>query len=197
MSVSPEITAQTRQSAVPGIRARDAWWVLIAVAVFVAAIVSHTLWFLNFVHVFSGILWTGTDLFMGFVLGPILRRVDLPVRRAILTRLMPRMLFFMPTVAALTTAAGWYMASDFGFLNVPFPQKWWMVAAFGIAVLLTVQGIGVLLPINLRVYFEMRRAVPDGAKIARLMRAYVRVVALQGVMQVAIVVVMARLATGV
>ena len=47
----------------------------------VAAIALGNLWFLNFVHVSSSLLWTGVDLFMGFVLGPILRRVDLPVRR--------------------------------------------------------------------------------------------------------------------
>ena len=42
------------------------------------------LWLLDFVHVFSSLLWTGIDLFMGFVLGPILRRVGLPVRREIM-----------------------------------------------------------------------------------------------------------------
>ena len=38
----------------------------------VAVIASHRLWWLNFVHVFCGLLWTGIDLFMGFVLGPSL-----------------------------------------------------------------------------------------------------------------------------
>jgi len=38
------------------------------------------LWFLNFVHVLSSLLWTGVDLYMGFVLGPILRRLDLSRR---------------------------------------------------------------------------------------------------------------------
>jgi hypothetical protein len=62
--------------------------------------------------------------------------------------------------------------------------------------LLTVQGFGILLPTNLRVCLEMQRPAPDTTKIGRWMRRYVRTVALQGVMQVAIIVVMARFVTG-
>ena len=53
------------------------WWALAALAVMIAAIAADNLWFLNFIHVLSSLLWTGV-VFMGFVLGPILRRLDLP-----------------------------------------------------------------------------------------------------------------------
>ncbi len=43
------------------------------------AIASHDHRFLNFVHVICGVLWTGIDLFMGFVIGPILRKVGMSV----------------------------------------------------------------------------------------------------------------------
>lgn len=180
----------------PTIRMQNLWWVFIAVIVMVAAINSQRLWFLNFVHVFTGLLWTGTDLFMGFMLGPILRRLDLPVRRALLVRLMPRMIFYMPTLAIVTTTSGWYLAQQMGFLNVPYPYYWWLIASYVVVAVLTVQGFGILLPINLRVYFELRKEVPDQGRIQRWMRTYIRVVAVQGVMQVAIVIVMARIATG-
>jgi len=42
----------------------------------------------------------------------------------------------------------------------------------------------------------MQKPRPDGEKIGRWMHTYVRVVGVQGVMQVAIIVVMARFATG-
>ena len=58
------------------------------------------------------------------------------------------------------------------------------------------QGLAILLPTSLLVYFEMRKPTPDGARIGRLMRRYVYAVASQGVMQVAIIVVMAHFATG-
>ncbi len=179
------------------IRIRNLWWVLGALIVMVAAISSERLWFLNFVHVFTGLLWTGTDLFMGFMLGPILRRLDLAARRAVMGRLMPRTLFYMPTLAAVTTTSGWYLAKQMGFLNLPYPYYWWLVASYIIVAILTIQGFGILLPINLRVYFELQKERPDQEKIQRWMRTYIRVVASQGVMQVGIVIVMSRFATGI
>jgi hypothetical protein len=133
---------------------------------------------------------------MGFVIGPIMRRLPLPARRAIICRLMPRMLFLMPTLAIITGTAGYYHAKQLGFLAVGYPAFGWVVAALVIVTILTVQGLGVLLPTNLLVYFEMRKDQPDGARIGRLMRRYVRAVAFQGVMQVAIIVVMAKFVTG-
>lgn len=175
---------------------RNLWWVAAVLAVMVAAIASGDLWYLHFVHVVAGLLWTGIDLFMGFVIGPILRRVDYPVRRAITIRLMPRMLFIMPTVATVAPTAGWFLAVEQGYLGLAFPELWWLIAALAITTILSVQGIAILLPTNVLVYLEMRKAEPDGARIGRLMRRYVRIVAFQGAMQVAIIVIMTRFATG-
>lgn len=178
------------------IRWQYLWWVAAALAVMVLAIWSGNQWFLNFVHVFAGLLWTGIDLFMGFVLGPILRQLDLPARRAITLSLMPRMLFLMPTLSIVTGTAGWYLAEQLGFLDVAWPEKAWVVAALAIIALLTIQGVGILLPTNVRVCLELQRSNPDLAKIGRWMRRYLRVVAFQGAMQVAIIVIMARFVTG-
>src|ERR1700720_1955638 len=126
------------------------WYAGAAIAVMIAAISLHNLWFLNFVHVLAGLMWTGIDLFMGFVVGPILRSCDLATRRAVITRLMPRMLFLMPTLAAITGTAGWFLAKDMGFLDLAYPQFYWVLAALVLIALLTVQGFGILLPTNLR-----------------------------------------------
>lgn len=167
-----------------------------AIGVMIAAVAGSSLWFLNFVHVFSGLLWTGIDLFMGFMIGPILRRVDLAARRQIIARLMPRMLFLMPTLAINTGTAGWFLAVRLGFMRLPYPQFAWVAAALVIITLLTIQGLGLLLPTNVKVYLELRKAQPDGQRIARLMRVYVFGVATQGLMQILIIVVMARFAVG-
>ncbi len=182
--------------AIPPIRFANLVWVGLALAVMAAAIVRDDPWFLNFVHVMAGVLWTGIDLFMGFVLGPIMRRVPVEARRAIVCRLMPRMLFLMPTLAIVTGTAGWYLARARGYLDLPYPAFAWVAAALAIVTVLTIQGIFILLPTNLRVYLELRKPAPDGARIARWMRTYVRVVALQGALQVAIIVVMAKFVTG-
>ena len=45
------------------------WYLLAAAAAFtlmIAAILGPSLWFLNFVHVMTGVLWTGIDLFMSY-----------------------------------------------------------------------------------------------------------------------------------
>ncbi len=168
----------------------------LAVAVMIAAIRSDSLWFLNFVHVMTGALWTGIDLFMGFVIGPVLRRVSFDTRRAMVAGIIPRTLILMPTLSAITSTTGWFLAVRMGFLNLGYPEFFWVIAALGIVTVLTVQGLGYLLPMNLTLYFEIQKPAPNHDKIARWMRTYVRVVAVQGTMQVLIIVVMTRFASG-
>jgi hypothetical protein len=110
--------------------------------------------------------------------------------------IIPRTLVLMPTLSAITSTSGWFLAQRLGFLDLAYPQFWWVIAALGIVSVLTVQGLGYLLPMNLKLYFEIQKPAPDPEKLKRWMRTYVRVVAVQGVMQIAIIVVMARFVTG-
>lgn len=167
-----------------------------ALVLLLAAITSRSVWFLNFVHVLAGVLWTGIDLFMGFVIGPILRRIPPEARRSVIARLTPVMTFLMPTLAIVTGTAGYVLAGRIGYLDLAYPAFAWVVAALTIIALLIVQGMGLLLPLSLMVFFELRKPAPDGARIWRLMRIQIKGVALQGLLQVAILVVMARFVTG-
>ena len=151
---------------------------------------------LNFMHVMSGVLWTGIDLFMGFFVGPALRSAPFEARRAVTMRLVPRTLFLMPTLAILTGTTGWFHAKQLGFLDTAWPQYGWVLAALIIITILTVQGLGLLLPTNFRVYLELRKAEPDRERIGRLLKSYVYLVGFQGVMQIAMIVVMAKFVTG-
>ncbi len=180
----------------PGIDLRNLVWVALAFAVLAGVIALDNRWALNFVHVMCGVLWTGIDLFMGFVVGPIMRRLPPPAQRAMILRLMPKTLFLLPTLAIITGTAGWIHARQLGFLDLPWPGYGWVLAALVIVAILTVQGLGVLLPTNLLVYLEMRKPAPDLPRVGRLMKRYVYAVALQGSLQVAIIVVMAKFATG-
>jgi hypothetical protein len=161
-----------------------------------AALASPSIWFLNFVHVMAGALWTGIDLFMGFVIGPVLRGVSLDTRRAMIAGIIPRTLVLMPTLSIITSTAGWFLAVRLGFLQLGYPEFGWVIAALAIVTVLTIQGLGYLLPTNLKLFFEIQKPAPDHAKLGRWMRTYVRVVAVQGALQIAILVVMARFATG-
>jgi len=179
------------------IRWRYLPWALAALAAMIAVIVAGNIWLLDFVHVFSSLLWTGVDLFMGFVLGPILRRVDLSVRREIVRRLTPRTLFLMPTVSIISGTTGWFLAVALGYTALDWPAFWWVTAALILVTLMTIQGLGFLTPVNVYVCLQLQKPKPDMTKISFWMRWYFYAVALQGLMQVAIIVVMTRFRAGI
>lgn len=178
------------------LRPRYLIWASLALAAMGAAIVRENIALLNFIHVMFGVLWTGIDLFMGFVLGPILRRLPADSKRAVVMALVPRTLILMPVLSAVTATSGWFLARQMGFLDLAYPQFLWVAGSLAIIVVLTVQGLGILLPTNLLIYFEVQKPQMDDAKVARWMHRYVFVVASQGIMQVAIIVIMSRFATG-
>lgn len=182
----------------PKLALRPSYFVMAgaAFAVMIAAIIGDGIWLLRWVHVMTGVLWTGIDLFLGFVLGPIMRRLPFETRRAVTGALIPRIMVLMPTLAIVTGTAGYYLAQRTGYFEIGYPEFWWVAAALAILAVLTVQGLGILTPVNIFVYVEMLKASPDADKIARWMKIYVRVVAIQGAMQVAMIMIMVKFATG-
>jgi len=167
-----------------------------AILVMIAAIVIGNFWFLDFVHIFSSLLWTGIDLFMGFVLGPILRRSDIATRREVVGPLTRRTLFLMPTVAIISGTSGWFLAVDLGYMALDWPAFGWVAASLALVTLMTIQGLGFLTPVNVLVCLELQAAKPDMDKINAWMRRYFYVIATQGTMQLVIVVIMARFRAG-
>src|SRR3989304_4834824 len=76
--------------------------IIIPIAALLFALSRPTLAPLNYVHVMTGALWTGIDLFMGLILGPVLGGVGPGERANVFKRLTPKMTFFMPVIAAGT-----------------------------------------------------------------------------------------------
>ncbi len=173
------------------------WWALAAIVAMVLAVHFGNLWLLDFIHISSSLLWTGIDLFMGFVLGPILRRVDISVRREIARRLTPRTLFLMPAVAIISGTTGWFLAVRLGYTALDWPQFGWVAAALLLVTLMTIQGLGFLTPVNVLICLELQKANPDLNKMSGWMKWYFYAIAMQGAMQVAILVVMTRFRVGI
>lgn len=169
---------------------------LCAIGGMVAVIAWGSLLALNYLHVMSAVLWTGVDLFMGFVVGPVLRAAPFEARREVMLRLTPRTIFLLPTLAILTGTTGWYLAQGLGYLDLAWPAFGWVVAALALVTIMTVQGLGYLLPTQIRVWLELRKDAPDGKRIMRLTRAYFWVIASQGLLQVLTIFVMARFRMG-
>ena len=180
----------------PTILLRSNIWIVIPIAALILAIVTANLLLLNYVHVFTSILWTETDIFMAFLLGPILRNVSLSTRKEVISWLMPKMVFYMPTVASVTTTAGYFLASKMGLITLESPVVYWIITVLIIVTVMLIQGLGILLPTNIRVYHELRKKEPNMTKIQKLMGRYVKVVATQALLQFVIIFIMANFATG-
>lgn len=78
-------------------------------ALTVATVQGHT-----YVHVMTGVLWTGIDLFMGIVLGPVIGGLDDEQSAALFTRLTPKTAFLLPSLAFVTIASGIALALRIG-----------------------------------------------------------------------------------
>ena len=181
---------------IAGIDFRNLIWVVAALGLMVFAIVWRDEWLLRYVHVASGVLLTGADILFGFVVGPVVRRMPFEARRAFALRLLPKTLFIMQTLGIMAPTSGWFLAVQTGYLELDYPEFWWVIAALVVATLLAVQGLGILLPSNVRAYLEMRKENPDPARVQSIMRIYFVTLASQGVLQVAIIAIMVKFSTG-
>ncbi|MCZ7564541.1 MAG: DUF4149 domain-containing protein [Burkholderiales bacterium] len=164
--------------------------VLLPNAALGVALALGSLVLLNYVHIMTGALWTGIDLFMGFVVGPVLGTME-PARRAeVFKRLIPKMTFLMPMLSGVTILAGVHLAQRLGMLTLADP---WIVAALAITAVLVVQGFGVLLPNEIRIFKQLVSPAPDVARIVTLGMQNARLAGIQGLLQLAIIFVMANL----
>jgi uncharacterized membrane protein len=168
------------------------WWTLAFPVVMIVAIARHDIYLLNWIHVLSGALWTGADLFMGFILGPTLRMLDMSARTALIAYLVPRTLLYFPMVSLTAGTAGWFLVDWFGFTTSASPMYYLVVISLALVAVMTVMGLGFLLPNSLRIWRELRRSDPDRERIVHLNRINIWLAGMQGLMQIAIILVMAK-----
>nr|WP_246972386.1 hypothetical protein [Natribaculum luteum] len=76
----------------------------------------------TYVHVMAGVLWTGIDLFMAMVLGPVLGSLAVSERASVFERFTPKMTFLMPTLAFVTIFGGITLAIRLAIF--PHAQSW-------------------------------------------------------------------------
>jgi hypothetical protein len=159
------------------------------------AIGANWQWALDFNHVVGGGLWTGIDLFVGLVIGPILGRLSIPARAEFAARFMPMMVIIMPTVVLMTLATGFQIARHLGNLSVSSPNHGWLIVSFCVVGVMAAVALGVLEPANIAVLYEMNKPVPNGERIGRLMKRFIVTAGITGIMQVATLIIMTRVAT--
>ena len=168
----------------------------IVLAGLVVAIATNGGWALDFFHVVGGGLWTALDLFLGLVLGPIMGTMSIPSRVEFSSRLMPKLLVIMPTVVTMTLGSGFQLARHLGHLAPTYVNHDWLVASYAIVGVMAVIALGLLEPATVAVLFELRRPTPNPARIQRLMKVFIYTAGVTGLMQIATLVIMTKLASG-
>ncbi|WP_338598413.1 hypothetical protein V6M85_07405 [Sulfolobus tengchongensis] len=156
----------------------------------IGAVLSKNFVFLDYVHVITGGTWTGIDLFMGVIMSRIMRSLEPQVRAEIIKRLVPLMLFFMPSLASVATTAGVYIGMDLGIFSIS--NRLILIAGI-IVLILLIQGFGIFLPNEVRIYLELRKENPDVKKIIKLGMRNIYLSGSQVVFQIAIIFIMAML----
>ena len=167
----------------------------IVLVALVVAIASNKLWAIDFFHVVGGGLWTAVDLFVGFVVGPILGRLSIPARMEFSMKFMPKMLVLMPTLVIMTLAAGWQLARHQKFILSSDEHHGWVVASMIVVGVMAVIALGILEPANIAVLFELKKPQPNGELIGKLMKRFLYTAGITGAMQVATLIIMTRIAT--
>jgi hypothetical protein len=169
--------------------------VAVVLVALIVAIAGNWLWALDFFHVVGGGLWTAIDLFVGLVVGPILGRLSVPARAEFSARFMPKMVLIMPTLVTMTLGSGFQLARHLGNLSASSPNHPWLVASFVVVGVMAVIALGILEPANIAVLFEMKSPHPRPEVIGRLMQRFIYTAGVTGVMQVATLVIMTRVAS--
>jgi hypothetical protein len=167
----------------------------VAVVFVIVAIATNWKWALTFAHVVGGGLWTGIDLFVGLIIGPILGRLSIPARAEFSARFMPKMVIIMPVVVMMTLATGFQIARQLGNLQTSSPNHAWLIVSFCVVGVMAAIALGVLEPANIAVLYEMNKPVPNGERIGRLMKRFIVTAAITGLMQIATLIIMTRVAT--
>jgi len=170
--------------------------VAVVLAAVIAAIAADKLWPLAFLHFVGGASWTIIDLFLGFVIGPILGRLSPPAKVEFSTRMMPKMVLIMPTVVTATLAAGWQLGVHLGTVQSNYYNHGWTVASFIVVGAMAVIALGLLEPANIAVLIELKKPKPNPAVIERLMKRFIYTAGATGVMQIATLVIMTKLTVG-
>jgi hypothetical protein len=161
----------------------------------IAAIATNSKWAVDGFHVAGGAAWTILDLFLGFVLGPIMGSMSPPTRVEFITKLMPKMVVIMPTVVTMTLAAGWQLSTQLGTNLTSSPVHGWVVASFIVVGVMSVIALGLLEPANIAVLTELKKRRPNPAVVEKLMKRFMYSAGILGAMQIATLIIMTKIAT--
>ncbi len=207
-----------------------------------------------YIHVMAGLIWTGFDLSMGLVIGPVIGGLSDKEKANVFELLTPKASFLIPTMATVSITTGIFLVQRIGLVGDELFGAWlsvftaanlipglvligwqfnswrdprWVSAfiavclgslawvgmsigslsftggsilsvllALAIVTVLAVEGFGLLLPGEVRIYLEMTAESPDSSKIAAIGQRNAKLAGVQGFFQLALIVIMVYLRFG-
>jgi hypothetical protein len=167
----------------------------VIIVALIVVVATGGLWPLEFMHVVFGAGWTVIDLFVGFVIGPILGTLSIPARIEFTTKFMPKMVVLMPAIVTATLVAGWQLSTKLGTNLSAYPNHGWVVASMIVVGVMAVVALGLLEPANIAVLTELKKPRPNPQVIERLMKRFIYSTGVTGLMQVATFVIMTKIAS--
>ena len=159
--------------------------VLIPLIAFVISVLIPGILALDYVHVLLAAVWTGTDVFLGFIFFIVISGMDQDIRYRIAVRLLPMTMFFIPAVSLIVPVAGYALAVR---------EEIFKLDPFFISIL-TISGILIILSFVLifrNSLFIYRNSEPSNAgDISRRLGIISLAASVQLVLQIVIISLMA------
>ncbi len=131
-------------------------------AAFIIFALSGNLLLLDYIHVLTGAIWTGTDIFLGLIFIKVVKTLDIQTKYDVAQRVLPMTLFFIPSATVLTTLAGLILAiRENTFSELPSTL---IIPLFAVGAILAVISFIFILPASLKIR-KMKEGQRDEAAL--------------------------------
>lgn len=156
---------------------------------FVIAIIIGNIVFLDYVHVLTGAIWTGSDIFLSIILGRVVKTLGSTQKVSIAKNLIPMTMFYIPSTSLLTPGAGLYLAmTENSFVSVSSQFTYSLIA---IGVFLVAISFLVILPSSYRIIKADDKDVDGTNKIIKNLDYITTFAGIQMVLQIIMIGFMA------
>jgi hypothetical protein len=146
---------------------------------------------LLYAHIMSAIIWTGSDLFLGLMLGPALNQLAPAARVPFIRHLFPRNIWMMPVIAASTITSGYFVAlREHFFENLPLS----LIFAGILVIVMSINGFGIILPTNYAILKFSEHPGPLPPELSTKMARFRYAVVAETILQFAVIICMVWLA---
>ncbi len=167
------------------------WWAWALLAWTVVMILVPWMSGLLFAHIMSAIIWTGSDLFLGLMLGPALNQLPPPARVPFIRHLFPRNLWMMPVIASSTITSGYYVALRENLIAArPLP----LIIAVILVGIMSLNGFGIILPTNYAILMLTDHPGPMSPALSAKLARFRYAVVAETVLQFSVIICMVWLA---